>query len=43
MKKGENLFKIAKKYGVTVDDIKKANSIKGDNIKQGQKLKIPKK
>ena len=43
VKKGENLFKIAKKYGVTVDDIKKANSIKGDNIKQGQKLKIPKK
>ncbi|MGM9845783.1 MAG: transglycosylase SLT domain-containing protein [Muribaculaceae bacterium] len=43
VKKGENLFKIAKKYGVTVDDIKKANNIKGDNIKQGQKLKIPKK
>lgn len=39
--KGENLFRIAKKYGVTVDDIRKANSLKGDALSIGQKLNIP--
>ncbi len=39
--KGENLSKIAKKYGVTVNAIRDANGLKGDNIRAGQKLKIP--
>lgn len=39
--KGENLTKIANKYGVTVDELKKANGMKGDNIQTGQSLKIP--
>lgn len=38
---GENLTKIAKKYGVTVDDIKKANNMTGDNIQMGKTLVIP--
>lgn len=39
---GENLTVIAKKYGVTVDDLRKANtSIKGDKIKAGEKITIP--
>ena len=38
---GDTLSQLAKKYGVTVADIKKANNLKGDKIKIGQKLKIP--
>ncbi|MDE6120269.1 MAG: LysM peptidoglycan-binding domain-containing protein, partial [Muribaculaceae bacterium] len=39
--RGENLSKIAKRYGVTVAAIKKANNMAGDNIKAGQRIKIP--
>lgn len=39
---GENLTKIAKRYGVTVDQLRNANNITGDNIKAGQTLTIPK-
>lgn len=39
--KGESLEKIAKKTGTTVDQLKKANGLKGDMIKAGDKLKIP--
>lgn len=43
VKSGDNLSNIAKKYGTTVNELKKANGIKGDGamIKPGQKLKIP--
>ncbi len=41
IKSGENLGKIAKKYGVTVDAIKKANGMKSDAIRAGASLKIP--
>ena len=41
VRKGDTLSKIAARFpGVSVKDIKKANGI-GDNIKVGQKLKIP--
>ncbi len=40
---GENLTKIARKYGVTVDEIKQANGLKNDNIQSGKTLKIPQK
>ncbi len=40
---GENLTKIAKRYGTTPQKIKQANGIKDDNmIRSGTKLKIPK-
>lgn len=39
---GENLTTIAKKYGVTVDQLKKSNpSIKNDMIRAGDKITIP--
>ena len=38
---GDNLGKIAKNYGVTVDEIKAANGISGNNIMVGQTLVIP--
>ena len=41
VKKGETLSVIAKKYGVTIAAIKSANGMKNDNIRAGQKLKIP--
>ena len=43
VKSGDNLSNIAKKYGTTVSELKKANGIKGDGamIKPGQKLNIP--
>jgi len=41
VKKGDNLGRIASRYGVTVDAIRQANGIKGDNIQIGQKLTIP--
>lgn len=41
IKSGENLGKIARKYGVTVDQIKKANGMKSDAIRAGASIKIP--
>ncbi len=43
VRRGDNLSKIAKKYGVSVAAIKRANNMGGDNIQTGQKLKIPQK
>lgn len=43
VKQGENLTKIANRYGVTVKAIKRANNLASDNIKAGQKIKIPRK
>ena len=42
VKKGETLFSIAKRYRTTVEKIKKANNLKSDSLKIGQKLKIKK-
>lgn len=41
--KGEFLSKIAKKYGVTVDGIRKTNKLRSDNLAVGQLLLIPNK
>jgi len=43
VKKGETLYRIARKYGVTVEEIKKLNKIKSNLIKPGMVLKIPSK
>jgi LysM repeat protein len=42
VEKGQYLSTIAKAYGVTVDEIKKANNLKNDTLRVGQKLFIPK-
>ena len=42
VQKGETLSSIAKTYGVTVGDLRKVNSLTGNDIKIGQKLAIPK-
>lgn len=38
---GDTLFQIAKKFGITVDDLKKANGLKTDTLSIGQILIIP--
>ncbi len=43
VKKGENLYKIATRHGISVDQLKAANGLKNNNIQVGQKLKIPSK
>ena len=42
VKSGENLTVIAKKYGVTVDELRKSSGIKGDDIRPGDQVKLPK-
>ena len=39
--KGETLYSLARKYGVTVDDIKGANKALANGLKAGQRIKIP--
>lgn len=39
--RGESLSKIAKRYGVTVNQLKRANNLKSDAIRAGQNLTIP--
>lgn len=41
IKSGENLSVIARKYGVTVTQIRNANGLKSNNIRAGRTLRIP--
>jgi len=41
IREGENLTVIARKHGVSVDDLKKANGLTSDNLRAGKTLKIP--
>jgi len=41
VKRGDSLIKIAKRFGVSVREIKRANNLKGNLIRVGQKLRIP--
>lgn len=43
VQKGDNLSKIAAAAKVSIAEIKRINNLKSDNIREGQKLKIPKK
>jgi LysM repeat protein len=38
---GETLYGIARRYGVTVDAIRRANRLEGDTVRPGQALVIP--
>ena len=38
--RGENLTQIARKYGVSLSDLRRWNSLSGDTIRPGQSLKI---
>jgi hypothetical protein len=41
VKKGDTLSEIAKTYRVSIQDLQKANQIKGKEVQIGQKLRIP--
>ena len=41
IKKGDNLYSIARKYDTTVDAIKRYNNLTSNNLSIGQRLKIP--
>ncbi|MCS7164050.1 MAG: LysM peptidoglycan-binding domain-containing protein [Thermodesulfovibrio sp.] len=43
VKKGDNLWQIARKFDVSVSDIKKANNLKNNKLQVGMKLEIPQK
>ena len=43
VKKGDSLYQIAKKYQTTVEEIKKLNNLKTNDLKINQVLKIPEK
>lgn len=43
VKEGESLWKIAKKYRISIADIRKCNRLKSDKLRPGQKIEIPKK
>jgi N-acetylmuramoyl-L-alanine amidase len=39
--KGDSLWRISRKFGVTIDELREANGLKGDIIHIGKELKIP--
>ena len=39
--KGETLYSLARRYGVTVDEVKGANAALAEGLKAGQRIKIP--
>lgn len=41
VKKGDNLYNIAKKYNTTVDEIKRYNNLSSNNLSIGQTIRIP--
>jgi hypothetical protein len=41
VKGGETLYSLAKKYGTTVEALKKANGLKSNKINEGSVLKLP--
>jgi LysM repeat protein len=43
VRSGETLTSIAKQYGVTIAELRKANNLTGDALRIGQKLVVPKK
>ena len=41
LKNGESLSSLSKKYGVSIEEIKKANGMKNDNLRAGDNITIP--
>ena len=41
VKKGDSLYKIAKEFGTTIDELKKLNNLSSNSLSIGQVLKLP--
>lgn len=41
VERGENLTRLADRYGVSMDRLREANQLRDDNLRIGQRLKIP--
>ena len=41
VRRGDTLEEIARRHGVTIQSLRKANRITGSRIQAGQKLKLP--
>ncbi|NPA04296.1 MAG: LysM peptidoglycan-binding domain-containing protein [Epsilonproteobacteria bacterium] len=41
VKRGDTLYRIARRYGVKISQLKKINSLKSNFLRSGQKIKIP--
>ncbi|TVQ78032.1 MAG: LysM peptidoglycan-binding domain-containing protein [Bradymonadales bacterium] len=41
VRRGENLWMISRRYGVSIPEIRSANSLRGDRLQIGQRLTIP--
>ncbi|MGN0966635.1 MAG: LysM peptidoglycan-binding domain-containing protein [Candidatus Coprovivens sp.] len=41
VKKGDTLYGIAKKFGLSVDELKNYNNLKSNSLSIGQKINIP--
>ena len=41
IKRGDTLFSIAKKYGISLEELKRINSLRGDRIRAGDQLRVP--
>lgn len=40
VQKGDNLYKLAKRYGTTIEKLRALNGMKNDNLQAGQKLRV---
>ena len=41
VKRGDTLFALARRYNTTVDDLRKLNNLKGNNLTTGRQIRVP--
>ena len=41
VRKGETLFSVARQYNTSIDEIRRLNNLKNNNLSQGKRLKVP--
>lgn len=41
VRRGETLFSLARRYNTSVDALRKLNNLKGSNLQQGKRLRVP--
>jgi len=41
VKRGDTLYALAKRYGTTVQELRKLNNLQGNNLARGKRLRVP--